>query len=160
MPIAKRLTPAERLESRMGEAWQRILLVPFIRSMSRGIEHVDTSPEGIAAMVAQFHDARWISKTSNNVKIFMYACGLVARRADVSGFLSEEQMTQLAKHMNALSTIDKIDAMENVGFAFRQVFIWDLKAFRDNYRTPGSFKLPELPKPVKKLRPKLARHRK
>lgn len=158
MAIKKRLTPEARFDSSIPH-WRSILSVPMIKSMTRGIYPIDTSPANLNQIIQSFGDARWITAVPMDHKIFMYACGLVARRAGVVGFLSEDKYTQLGRHLAALSTLDKIDKSDGVNFAFRQCFLWDIPAFRERYPTDGSFQFPAPPRPPRPKRVRLAKHR-
>ena len=160
MAIKRRLSPEDRFESRMGPHWKLLLKVPMIVAMCRGVNALDASAENLTRIIETFNNVRWITAVPLDHKIFMYACGLVAKRADVSGFLTEEQHTQLGRHLAAQSTISKIDEMDGVSFAFRQCFVWDIPVFRERYKAPGSFALPTPPAPSAPRRKRLAKHSK
>lgn len=168
MAIVKRLGPEGRLVARMGETWKQILAAPLVSGMVNPAYtgYVPADPASLAALVGKFHDKQWMTKVTWNEKVFLYAAGMVARRAGVPGFLSDEHMTMLARHMNAASTIDKIDKNEvSVGLHMRMSLIWDIPEFIEKYKGTGSYLLPTLtpPKPLdapKKKRVKLAKHRK
>lgn len=164
MAIVKRLSPEEKLAKRTDGSWKPMLAVPIIKQLVRPehFNHVDTSPESISKIIAGFYERDWITKVPWNEKIFFYIYGMVARRADVPGLLDEERMGMLARHMNAQTSIDKIDQNEvAVGLAFRMALIFDLPTLLQRYNKPGSFTLPDLsPPPIKPLRKRLAKHRK
>jgi hypothetical protein len=130
--------------------------------------HVPADLKSLTDLVSKFYDKNWMTKVTANEKIFLYAAGMVARRAGVPGFLPDDHMVQLARHMNALSTIDKIDKNEvPVTLQMRMSLIWDIPTFIDKYKGPGSYALPSAPVrvkprpvPVKPQRKKLPKHSK
>lgn len=161
MAIVRRKSPEQQLSNRMGDHWRSILNYPMIAALCNPshVSHVDVSPSSILSMVSSMYDRSWFSSVDWNSKIFLYASGLVARRAEVSGFLPEDKMKELSKHMNALTTIDKIEKGDVCGLAFRMCFVFDIPAFRAKYPKNGSLHLPN-PISFKPERKKLKKHRK
>lgn len=161
MPIVKRLTPEERLQQRTKGSLRRVLAYPLLAGLCnpKHMSSVDATPEGLAKLIASFGERDWITRIGWNEKIFAYIYGMVARRADVPGLLDEDRMTQLARHMNAQTTIDKIDEGNGVGLGFRLALIFDMPELLRRYKGPGSLQLPD-PQPVKKRFTKLAKHQK
>lgn len=161
MAIKKRLTPADRLQAKTEGTFNKMCLVPILKGLvnTSFISYVNPSPENIANVVSKFFDKSWMTSVPWTEKIFVYIYGMVARRANVPGLIDDDRMTQLARHMNAQTTIDKIDSGEaNCGLAFRQVFIWDLPAFLERYKAPGSLTLPEPYATPSKPRKRLKKH--
>jgi hypothetical protein len=154
MAIVKRLGPEGRLLARMGDTWQRLLCAPLVRGMCNPHYrwHVPADPASLAELVGKFYGKNWMTKVTADEKIFLYAAGMVARRADVPGILPDHHMVQLARYMNAASTIDKIDKNEvPVTLNMRMALIWGIPEFLEKYTKPGSYKLPPYtPHPVPK----------
>lgn len=187
MAIVKRLTPKQKFIAKHGDTWQRILSAPLVAAMCNPYYHfhVPADLTSLVELVSKFYDKNWMTKVSWNEKIFLYAAGMVARRAGVPGLLPDEHMAMLARHMNAASTIHKVDKNEvPVYLGQRMALIWGIPEFLNRYKTAGSYTLPPAtpprkPKPdaylfmtaaqraaydaaqaAKKKRVKLAKHRK
>lgn len=168
MPIVKRKTPEERVDITLGPNWRAIVAAPLVKAISQPQYHngIDVSPLALLDTVERFNDARWITNVGLNQKVFAYVCGIVARRAGVEGLIDDDLVSAIGKHLYAMSTQDKIDKFEGIDFAFRQCMLWDVPAFLDQYKKPGSYVLPELrpkvrvkPKPKKLKLKKLKKHK-
>jgi hypothetical protein len=162
MPIAKRLTPEDRLKQSLDDNWRRVFSVPLIAGLvrERPTYWFDPSPAHIHAVVAEFGAANWITAMDMNDKLFIYLLCTVLRRAyDGASLLDEQRYSALDRHINALTTLEKIDSMQGCAFALRQVFLWDLPNFREQYPKGRKLHLPE-PIASKPKRVKLPQHRK
>lgn len=164
MAIIKRRSPEQKFTDRMGDTYKQILATPLVKPMVNPAYNwcLPSDPASLVQMLSKFYDKNWMTKATWNEKVFLYAAGMVARRAGVPGLLPDDHMTMLARHMNALTTLDKIDKNEvPVGLYMRMALIWDIPAFMDKYKGAGSYKLPSLtppPAPKKKF-VKLEKHK-
>lgn len=171
MAIIKRRSPVERFQDTHGETWDRVKNFPMIRHLVRVAEpttylipgkpsqvklrytvhpdqdnRIDTSTENFVKMIDGFAHARWISEVRLDVKIFFYALELVCHRADIPGFLPEEFVPQLRKHMSTLAIEERVAKFDGIHLAFHQCFMWDIPAFLQRYPKPGSLRLPSAAK--------------
>lgn len=163
MPIVKRLSPEERVDSTLGPHWKAIVASPLVKSICQPnyFSGIDPSPLSVLAIVEAFNDARWITKEGLNEKVFMYACGIVAQRAGVEGMFPENLTTAIGRHLVTAAAEDKINKSDGIDFGFRQCILWDIPAFLEAYRRPGSYVLPALaaPKRRKIKKPKRIKRR-
>lgn len=156
MPIVKRKTPEERVDSTLGPNWRAIVSSPLVKALCQPQYHngIDVSPLSILEVVEKFNDARWITNVHLNYKVFAYVCGIVARRAGVEGLMDDDLVTAIGRHLYAGTTQDKVDKFENIDFAFRQCILWDVPAFLEQYKKPGSYVLPSLTPKRTRIKPK------
>lgn len=158
MAIVKRLDPSDRFEQNFGAVWSRVRRFPMIAAMCNpaSVNPIAVDPVSFTKLLDSFKSSRWISEVPMDAKVFAYALELVCHRAGLPGFLPEEFVPQLKKHMSTLTVSDKIDAMDGVNFAFRQCFLWDIPDFLARYPRPGTLHLPDPAKPASgaKIKPK------
>lgn len=170
MAFVKRSTPTDRLVGLIGPNWQVVLDHPLVaRLIHSGVTAPLPRPDAGQFMqwVNMFDQTRWIATVPLDIKIFMYVVCLLLNKAGRPLPLSRNLFEQLHRHLMAASTLEKIDAMDGVSFAARQLMLWDIgvdcKHFHERYAVVTlntTFKPKPKPvkaKPVFKVKPRPTR---
>jgi hypothetical protein len=154
MPIVKRLNNEERHIKLFGDDWKLVFKVPILASMVNKscVNYIDTADDNLVRICSKV-GARTLSELSLDERIFIYVLSVAMRRAFKKSILTDQQHEIVARHMSAITTMDKIEASEGTSLLFRQILLWDFPKFLDDF--PPGRTLP-LPRPVQPSKASLA----
>lgn len=147
MPIVKRLNNAERHAKLFGDDWKLIFKVRILAPLCNkaNVSHIDIDDDNLVRICGKV-GARTLTELSMDERIFIYVLSVAMRRAFKKSILTDQQHDIIARHMAAITTVDKIEASEGTSLLFRQTLLWDFPKFLADY--PPGRALP-LPLPVK-----------
>jgi hypothetical protein len=150
MAIVKRLGPAERNDQKFGNDWRKVFHYQLVRALCNPslTNYVDCSDDNLARLCAIMGTNKWMGLPLDE-KIFLYVLSIVMKRAFNGTILTDDQHTQLGRHMATLTVRDKIELGDGLTLVFRQTMLWDMPGFLANNPLSRRLHLSPLPAPSK-----------
>lgn len=147
MPIAKRLTEAERLNRILPKGWRSAIQHPIIKKLIHG--GFDPSPRSIVNAINT--TKTWKGATWEQ-KVFVHALDIILEKAYGEGILDVDAYNRLQDHLT-----NNEHKMQASDWRVWHIWVWDV--YHDHFKLhdmePGELVLPSPKKrlPIKKKRP-------